>query len=252
MHLLRSALAQIGTWTAFVAVSSWLLGCEPSQEQAFSIELQGAQLLVHDSDEAPLYMLSCSGATAMEKADAAAWVAPADERHPSSHNPGYYLDGEYIEPEFSLGCDIVSCYEAQDPIYSALAYEYVKVGSEPAPAVMVDPRIADRVADPADTVETRPLSGKVRVRVRYFRDAECQRELFQEQEIVIPEPDEGVCCPVGDEGCSVEGPGGGWAPTLDACAPFSQQFDTLFELGDDPRGCPTLGANSAFCCNCAR
>lgn len=71
----------------------------------------------------------------------------------------------------------------------------------------------------------------------------------------VPGPDGGgVCCPLAASvtPCSVgldPLPGGGWAPSLDACAYTIRGFDVDFARSVDERGCPVWRETSR-CCLC--
>lgn len=185
---------------------------------------------------------SCSDAIRLEKRAGDTWVAPQDDRHPDSNNPGYYLDGVFIGPSSNLGCDAVTCSVGHDEVFVAQALEYVKTGEQPAPAD------APTAKSPAPVIERRPLRGKLRVTLEYSRMQGCGDS--HTETFFVDIPSEGVCCPIGDEGCSSEGPGGGWAPTFDACEPYSIEYDGYSVVQQDPWGCPTLQIDESVCCGC--
>jgi len=200
----------------------------------------------------PLTQLSCSGWWAvLEKPDGARWVPLQDDRHPSSNNPGYFLDGEYIEPSFNLGCDVIGCDDQpfSDLIYADDAREYVKVGTMALPEDVSPAPGMSPPDDPADVIETRPFSGALRVRFTYSTERDCS----EPHEVTVPLeiPEHGVCCPIGSPSCSSTGPGGGWAPTADACLEWSEVFDESFVITTDPRGCPALADDPDTCCGCS-
>jgi len=67
------------------------------------------------------------------------------------------------------------------------------------------------------------------------------------------EPD-GVCCPITDwgGGCSPGAvqPGGGWAPSADACSYTIDGYDIYFERQVESHGCPMYVELPSECCGC--
>jgi len=193
---------------------------------ALSVFMRGDAIYVHVAG-ATIYDRSCSGGPGLDKQDGDAWVAPQDDRYPDWQNPGYYLDGVFVGPSSNEGCDVVQCSEIPAEVFVARALEYVKVGEQPAPAD------APTATSPAPVIERRPLRGqKLRITFLYSRTERCDDT--QTATLLLDLPARGVCCPVGTDGCSSEGPGGGWAPSLDACAPYSIEYDGYSVARQDP------------------
>lgn len=223
---------------------------DAAQPDGFHARLEGDVVMI-DWDGGALSTLTCSGVSLLEKREGDRWVPLRDDRPPSWNSPGYFIDGEYSEPSFNLGCDVVSCYEPNTPLHMGFAREYVKTGTQPIPDGAGDAGIAAPIlpADPADVIETRAFHGLLRARFTYSLGTECAEQLEAIVELEVPE--EGVCCPIGNAGCSSEGPGGGWAPTLDACRPWSIEYDALSVRATDVRDCPVLVQDYDMCCGCA-
>jgi hypothetical protein len=97
-------------------------------------------------------------------------------------------------------------------------------------------------------IETRPVSGKLTISVRYSESPSCER--VHEAKLELDVPERGVCCPIGSEECNSGGPVGGWATDLHSCAPFQQLTDTYYRRETDLRDCPVLVFDDSVCCNC--
>ena len=225
---------------------------QPPARVSFTPRLEGDVILVDVTSPIPLFRLSCSNAVVLQRREGDAWVAPRDERPPSYQNPGYYLDGAFVPRAFNLGCDAVGCFSlsVSDPIYVGPAREYVRTGSKAPPEDRVPASGPPAVPAQVDVFESRPLSGRVLITIKYFEDSSCGEESSAALEFTIPTPDQGVCCPIGTAGCSSAGPGGGWAPTLDACRPWTVVYDAMVVPRDDARSCPALALDDDICCGC--
>jgi hypothetical protein len=215
----------------------------PWLEPGFRVYLDGVSIMLETRTDAQLSYLTCQNAIRVEKHLENAWAAMQDDRHPSSSNPGYYLDGEYVPSSSNLGCDQVECVPFSRTQVAGRAEEYVKTGSKAPPAG--EPAAADEV----DVVETRAFHGEVRVRVDYSQTPQCEATDKVVLPLTIP-GEGGVCCPIGSEGCWDPGPGGGWAPSLAECKPWKPAFDVAFSEERDAHGCPTLVEDESFCCSC--
>jgi hypothetical protein len=194
-------------------------------------------------EKGPIRYLTCSGAVKLEKQVGSQWKAPQDDRYPSASNPGFYLDGRFIEPSQNMGCDQRSCEIHDDKIFVARALEYVETGTQAAPTD------APTATGTVPVVESRPLSGTVRIALVYSYDEACDGT--KTTEVTFDIPADGVCCPIAEAGCSNENPPtGGWAPTLDACPDWNVQFEAYYDRRTDPWGCPVLVRDNTVCCGC--
>jgi hypothetical protein len=121
--------------------------------------------------------------------------------------------------------------------------EYEKVGTARAPVG------ATNAGELVDRIESRPVSGDFYVYFPYGIDGEICEDL--ELRLDLEVPDDGVCCPIADEGCSIEGPMGGWARSADECRPaMSPVFDAAFSEQNDAHDCPRLVSRPDLCCGC--
>lgn len=204
---------------------------------------EGDNVLFVVRQGAAIFSSFCEKAFVLEKREGDTWVAARDDRPSVYDNPGYFLDGEYVPAKRDPECDRKDCYELGGPYELSPAVEYVKTGTKDAPE-------GSNATKPVlDTIERRPLNGKLRARVSYARQPDCSDEAAVEVELTVPE---GLCCPVGSAGCSSEGPRGGWAPSLETCRPGRPGFDEYVEIRQDVRGCSALVANEEICCGCSR
>ncbi len=209
----------------------------------FQARLDGDQIVVDVLGGQSLHAQSCSGSTQVEKQTASGqWASLQDDRYPSFNNPGYYLDGVFVRPEFNLGCDVVGCDSLPLQIFLGYARQYVKTGEKPAPAGETTAK------SPAPVVETRAFQGTLRITIKYSTGASCDATQQVVLQLVVPK--DGVCCPIGLPGCSSSGPGGGWARSLTECRTWSPEYDVYFAAVSDVHGCPALAADNAQCCGC--
>jgi hypothetical protein len=210
----------------------------------FGVRLDGRSVILDVKSPLVAYYQTCTDAMVLQKLDVAtgSWVRPIDQRPPSHNNPGYYLDGRYVQPSFSEGCDIVSCQNFGSTNFVASAAEYVQVG--------VIEVISGGVPVYVPSIETRPLVGSARVVVEYtFRDPMCSTPMTRTLTINLPASD-GVCCAIGSPGCGTMGPVGGWAIDYASCRPFFPAPDTYFREAVDSHGCPYLIEDFNRCCGC--
>jgi hypothetical protein len=222
----------------------------PDQQRqlGFHERFEGDVIVVDVTDSAGsgIFMQGCSSPTGLYQLADEAWIPVKDDRPPSAGHGGYYLDDEYIAPG-SETCDATRCnrFPSDTRIEVGETYEYVNAGTRAAP------QDASGISRQVPNITRRPLSGAVKIKISYFEDGACQQLSGIESQVEIPVPSKGVCCPIGLAQCSSAGPGGGWAPTVDQCAPFSQSFDAAFQQRNDPRGCPQLVEDDQVCCGCA-
>lgn len=210
----------------------------------FSVRLDGGSVMLDVNNPLAAFYWTCRDAIVLQKLDVATgtWVRPIDQRPPSHNNPGYYLDGRFVPPSFNEGCDVLACQNFGSTNFVAKAAEYVQVGV----VEIVDQGTPVYVP----SIETRPLTGSARVVVQYASDGMCTAQMSTVLALTLPTSD-GVCCAIGNEGCSSTGPAGGWALDYDSCRPFFPSFDTYFRRSVDQHGCPYLLEDVNLCCGCA-
>jgi len=185
------------------------------------------------------------GSSRLEKNDDGESVPLIDERPPRHDNPGYYLDARYVEPS-DEACDEIECVGSSGLGSSrhtiGSAYEYVKLGRAPAPAG------AANVGELVDLIETRAFSGDLYVYFNYSDGLMCED---REVQLELTVPEEGVCCPVAEGGCTLDGPTGGWARSRDECSPAPRPaVDDAWTAEGDPHGCLALEYHPEVCCGC--
>jgi hypothetical protein len=228
----------------FSLISAAAVGCSDNKpEPGFRVRLEGAAIILEARSGAKLTHETCQDSIGLEKHEGNAWVPMRDDRPPPSANPGFYLDGTYFPAHLDPGCDFVVCDDYPATQVVGHAEEYVKTGTK---APLADPH-SDETA--VDVIETRAFHGDVRVNVQYRTTANCG-DAPQTARLLLTIPEHGVCCPIGDAGCSSSGPGGGWAPNLDACTPWKTVNDAYLEKNKDSHGCPILIENDGVCCSC--
>jgi hypothetical protein len=209
----------------------------------FSAHLEGSSVIVDVSNWLAVFYLTCTDALTIEKLDAAGnWVPSIDHRPPYYNHSGYYLDSQYVPPQSNEGCDIISCQNFGSHHYVAKAAEYFDNG--------VVELTVNGMHTFAPSIETRPLTGTLLVRVRYsLGDPNCSTTQEVQLKLEVP-PFDGVCCPVGSEGCNSTGPGGGWSLDSDSCPGFLPAYDAYYRRFVDPHGCPFLSEDLTQCCGC--
>lgn len=120
------------------------------------------------------------------------WTLLDDDRPEGTnlHHGAHYLDGEYqSDCRLSLGCDVGGCRAYADAVedqgrfqFRLVAREFVQVGEQPAPTCDTeDAGIAldaggDAGLRAVPVIESRAPTGPLAVRLRYFRDSQCQTE----------------------------------------------------------------------------
>lgn len=205
--------------------------------------IEGDRIVIDVSGpQEPIFVQGCGAPAAVYRVEDR-WVPVRDDRPPSQGNAAYYVDDTYVPA--TEACDAPRCVPVPDgtQIEVSGTYEYIK-----STETRTAPPDADNVLWEVPLIERFPLSGSVSVAFTYFRDDACLLSERLETYLDIPVPSRGVCCPIGLAECSSEGPGGGWAPTLEQCAPFASESDVLFEQRTDPRGCPLLVPNRERAC----
>ncbi|HEX7476537.1 MAG TPA: hypothetical protein VF331_01900 [Polyangiales bacterium] len=188
-----------------------------------------------------------------------------DDRDALSAQAGYYLDGTFVAGKTtgattvatytSWGaCDTPATYtcQANDFVMQvlALAREYVTTGT----------RASGDVTDGGapvlvPVIETRPFHGKLQVRLGYNVDPDCASQGAVSCVLELEVPEQGVCCPIGPEGCGGSpGPGGGWAASLQACPTWETSSERLWsgpglrvQRAVDLHGCPILRSPGTPC-----
>jgi hypothetical protein len=212
----------------------------------FAVRFEGDVIILDVESARRLSQDECANPIRFEQLEGDEFVPMRDDRRLA---PAYYLDDHFVsEPSKLIRCDVPSC--AQFPRSHSFAIgsanEYVKIGTRPYAA-------SDKSKVDVDVIESRPVSGRIRIRIDYFDDERCDAPSGTTLELTIPTPEQGLCCPIGEDGCSSDGPGGGWAPSAEACPPWSVGRDDIFAVAvveDDPRGCPRLVLDKQMCCGC--
>lgn len=179
-----------------------------------SAYLRGDNLIVELESDDPIYTVGCTETYRIETRVGDDWQERRYQAPSSNFHQGFYLDDLYVEPTPGLGCDNVYCYEIDGGRNLGPAVEVIEAGTREVP----DWAMNAAADDPARVFESEPLSGPVRLNVRYWLDAECQDPKSVTLELEVPE--QGVCCAVAEPGCSSEGLAGGWAISVDDCETY--------------------------------
>jgi hypothetical protein len=194
----------------------------------------------------PLYFMTCTGATKLEKPDGSGWTSLRDDH--ASIGSGFFLDGNYIPPQINPGCDFSHCSQVTTPFDVGPAFEYVQKGTRPIESNAPPVPAGIVAANPAPDIKTQPYTGRLRVTLIYARDAQCTTRETAQIEIEVPS---GSCCPVSSSCSSTNA--GGWAASPDECR--SRAFrDGYFTAAKDVHGCDVLRTSTssgAMCCGCA-
>lgn len=224
-------------------------GAAPSRRSEVTVEgdgvtasayLRGDNLIVELESDEKIYALSCVETDSIWTRVGDDWVERRYQAPSGNFHQGFYRDDVYVEPTPGLGCDSVYCFETDGSRNLGPAVEVIEAGMRAAPEWLMN-SIAD---DPAPVFESEPLSGPLRLRGHYWLDPQCQREKNVTLELEVPE--EGVCCPVAEAGCSSEGGAGGWAISADDCQEHYGASGEYAERTTDARGCQVLRAIPMF------
>lgn len=239
--------ARIGTawFSRVVGIAALATGAcvgGDSDGTAFTARMVGDEAVV-DAANPNLHYWTCMDEPSLQKQVDGEWVGLRDDRPPGWNSPGYFLDDQYIAPSHNLGCDFLLCTPFGETRSVGRAIEHVKVGMRAKPL-----DAPPEAPSPVDVIETRPIAGELRVRVTFSTGSDCATS--HEAFVPLTLPEQGVCCAVGSPECSSEGPGGGWARTLQECRPWSTEFDLAYQLVDDAHECPTLVPDYPQCCGC--
>jgi hypothetical protein len=139
-----------------------------SVEAPFSVVIDGDSVAVRVARSEPLYLQQCIGPRpGLEKQQDGGWVTLRDDRPSSSSGQPYFLDGRY-EPNPKSMCCLASCSQLGNPIPAGFLREYVKTGTQAAPA-----DAEGATATEVDVIETRAFSGPLRVRLSYSTTDAC-------------------------------------------------------------------------------
>lgn len=141
----------------------------PLDPTAFSLVIDGdREAAVRVARSEPLYLEQCKvQGPVLEKQQGGDWVPLRDDRPSSSSGQGYYLDGKYERNPESMCC-LVACAQLDNPIAAGSVREYVKTGTQAAPA-----DAEDAPATEVDVIESRAFSGPLRVRLLYSTTDAC-------------------------------------------------------------------------------
>jgi hypothetical protein len=192
----------------------------------------------------PLLHFTCRDAIVLERQSDSGWTPLRDDRPQPVETAMYYVDERFVAPTVFVGCGASACVRLESPLFLARAVEYVAIGSAEAPEGMgVEPGTS------VPLIESRPVYGHVRARIRYSSDAGCSTSHDGQAEFAI-DGIEGVCCDVGDEGCASRPARGGWAIDKQACRGWLSGAEAYYQPLIDGYGCPTLVENTSLCCGC--
>ena len=111
------------------------------------------------------YGKSCADNSVVYKQVNNSWVKISDEFLMGKGN--YYLDDRYLG--YSMGCDVVICSELPEP-YTLNLVDYVHVGEKTPPSRIGTTAVTSPV------YQSVPLSGEVKVEIKYFSDENCQNK----------------------------------------------------------------------------
>ena len=205
---------------------------------AFGVRFfRGDRIEIELPQNRSFYMFDCPKTHVLEKAVLPGWWTALIDDRPQWPYKGYYLDEIFIPMYTSgLGCDVMDCV-AYPVLDVGRAVEYVQTGMRAPPE---DADYDDCVPpELVPVIETRAVHGMLRARFAYSMDDRCQSGAEAIVEIEVPE--QGVCCPIAEIGSGTNIPGGGWAPSPDACWNVTTLSGIRIE---DARGCPVLISQS--------
>ena len=136
---------------------------------------EDGEVIVSISPNPNAYMLTCDSVVSI-------YETPGDESSlllKSAHSvgnrwEGYYLDGEFVYPDYGMGCDIMECVPLEGPFSEKLiTYELEDERLEP-PEGIADYLDEDEIPEDVGSVSTREIvRGMVEVQVKYYQDSSC-------------------------------------------------------------------------------
>jgi hypothetical protein len=173
-----------------VATSAY--SCSSSPE--LGAHLDGRTLVLDVDPADDLHYLTCDyDLFQVEKKVGNAWVALKDERAGSYWQPctfdGYYLDGGFVQPCCGAGCDLEMCVSLPARTHVGSTVEYVSTGTQPPESFDYQDLCGGSSTPPPSavpTIESRPVHGLVRTRVRVFLDSKCKDSYRTTVQVTVP------------------------------------------------------------------
>jgi hypothetical protein len=142
-----------------------------------AVQVNGQSLSLQVDPKADLRYQTCDLFEGLDKQVGGAWVSIHDDLpgtyYQRSTFDGYMLDGQFVPPSSSAGCDLVECTDLPDGADIGAAIEYVETGTTTPPS---DYEYRDPFVRPStiNVYGSQPLHAtKVRTYVKYFTDAGC-------------------------------------------------------------------------------
>jgi hypothetical protein len=166
--------------------------CRPieSERDGIAIQVNGQNLSLKVDPQVHLRYLTCDLFEGMDKQVGGEWVSLRNDLPGTFYQPGsadgYMLDGQFVPPSGSAGCDLLECADLSDNEGLPPAVEYVATGTTMPPADFIykDPFVRPSTID---VYESQPLQAtKVRTYMKYFTDAKCHDRHDLALEVTMP------------------------------------------------------------------
>jgi hypothetical protein len=163
----------------FVLGVASLDGCSgPLDNEAFTVTVKDGRPVIAVKGGQTLYSHTCQReGPNLEKRVGDRWLPLQDDRPNSEGMPQYLLDG-VLENRGGMCC-LVVCTQRQSPIQAGVVREYIKTGTQAPPA-----DDSAETTDPIDVIESRPVTGDVRIWLKYATSDDCS-EMY---EALLPVP----------------------------------------------------------------
>ena len=182
---------RVTAWT--MLLTAQISGCGGATESSnvgLTVTVEGQTLLLKVDPQAHLRYETCALVQGLDQQVGTSWVPVRDDLpgtyYQRSTPDGYMLDGKFVLPSASAGCDLVECDVLPDGQGVGVAVEYVATGTTAPPAdyVYEDPFVRP---DTIDVYESRPLHAtRVRTHIEYFTDTACKDRRKAALEVAIP------------------------------------------------------------------
>lgn len=180
----------LGWWLLCAIAAVGCGGEAASPDGALSVAMDGQTLVLKVAPGAHLRYDTCDLFQGLEERQGTKWVPVRDDLPGTYYQPGtpdgYMLDGKFVPPSLSAGCDYSECGDLPDNADVGDATEYVAAGTTTPPA---DYEYRDPFVRPASigVYESHPLHGvKLRTHVKYFTDMECKAQHDVTLEVDVP------------------------------------------------------------------
>lgn len=162
-----------------LGVAVLLDGCSgPLDDEAFTVTVKDGRPVVSVEDGRLLYSHSCQReGPNLEKRVGDRWLPLQDDRPNGEGQTPYLLDGK-LEHRGGMCC-LVVCTQRESPIQAGLVREYIKTGTQAPPSDG-----SAETSDPIDVIESRPVTGEVRIWLKYATSNSCD-EMY---EVLLPVP----------------------------------------------------------------